>query len=61
MKTQMNKRIMLLKDAIGRLEEIDYYLWDYETEENEFARVIQTSIIMLKEILPKVEKYESED
>ncbi len=57
----MNKRIMLLKDAIGRLEEIDYYLWDYETEENEFARVIQTSIIMLKEILPKVEKYESED
>ena len=57
----MNKRIMLLKDAIGRLEEIDYYLWDYETEENEFARVIQTSIIMLKEILPKVEKYELED
>ncbi len=57
----MNKRIMLLKDAIGRLEEIDYYLWDYDTEENEFARVIQISIKMLKEILPKVEKYELED
>ena len=52
---------MLLKDAIGRLEEIDYYLWDYETEENEFARVIQISTIMLKEILPKVEKYELKD
>ena len=57
----MNKRVMLLKDAIGRLEEIDYYLCDYETEENEFARVIQISTIMLKEILPKVEKYELED
>lgn len=57
----MNKRIMLLKDAIGRLEEIDYYLCDYETPENEFARVIQISTIMLKEILPKVEKYELED
>lgn len=57
----MNKRIMLLKDAIGRLEEIDYYLCDYETEENEFARVIQISTIMLKEILPKVEKYELGD
>ena len=57
----MNKRIMLLKGAIGRLEEIDYYLCDYETPENEFARAIQISTIMLKEILPKVEKYELKD
>lgn len=57
----MNKRVMLLEDVIERLEEIDYYSWDFETPENEFARVIQTSITMLKEILPKVKKYELEE
>lgn len=57
----MNKRVMLLEDVIERLEEIDYCSWDFETPENEFARVIQTSITMLKEILPKVKKYELEE